>query len=686
MVGSENGVDGTTKLFIGQYLALEDRNGVPPTVSITSPANGSTAIQGTRVTIRANAVDDVGVAAVSFSATGQQPFVDTSEPYEYAFTASDLGPVIISASATDLGNNTTSAQDVTVTIVPDPGTTVVGRVVDPQGEPLAAVTVAALGRASQTAADGTFSIPDVPTLPAFVTVTATAVRNGQTIIGNSVPMVPVRGGTTDVGDIVASATVFETGLGNLVATCCDVTVSLPFDFPLAGGVRRAIHVNDGYIWTNDGDEIDLLCCAGLTANPDNPASGVYFNDSLSGRAVITRYRMTTFGNTPELALGGPLGAGVGGAPLNPSHTYTLQLVLFADGRMQFGYQTIPIPASSTRRRSSRTSRRWTTSTSVPVAISTVAGEDVWERFNPSSRPFNLAGGFIVFSPNSARGYDIQPVPDVVAPVCTVAPASGTLLFEGEPIQVVAAATDNGSVTRVRIASSDGTIDTDLTAAPFAVPYTVPIGATSITFNVTAYDGWGNTGVCSSTVSAEPGPPPTATITSVAAGATLVAGQTVPIAVDAANRVPVESVDFAVNGVTFATDTIDPFEFLFTVPATVNTLSLRLTATDSIGKKGTSEPLTVTVSPDPKTTVQGRIVDRSPAPVDGADVFADVHGATVEVFNFTTSLAALPSLDGLTADKTTIVSAINLRNPGAMFGANPFGLGTSPSRALRITRS
>src|SRR4029077_16797051 len=46
--------------------------------------------------------------------------------------------------------------------------------------------------------------------------------------------------------------------------------------------------------------------------------------------------------------------------------------------------------------------------------------------------------------------------------------------------------------------------------------------------------------------------------------------------------------------------------------------------------------------------------------------------------------ALPSLDGKTPDRTTIVSAINLRNPGGMFGADPFGLGTSSSRALRIT--
>src|SRR5262249_9087905 len=34
IVGPENGTSGNTRLFIGQYLPLEDRAGVPPTVSL----------------------------------------------------------------------------------------------------------------------------------------------------------------------------------------------------------------------------------------------------------------------------------------------------------------------------------------------------------------------------------------------------------------------------------------------------------------------------------------------------------------------------------------------------------------------------------------------------------------------------------------------------------------------------
>src|SRR5258708_10087880 len=42
---SENGVNGDTRLYIGQYLALQDPYGIPPTASITSPAAGSNVIE-----------------------------------------------------------------------------------------------------------------------------------------------------------------------------------------------------------------------------------------------------------------------------------------------------------------------------------------------------------------------------------------------------------------------------------------------------------------------------------------------------------------------------------------------------------------------------------------------------------------------------------------------------------------
>src|SRR6266404_2048291 len=74
---SENGSNGTTRLYIGQYRNIQDNLGVPPIVQITSPVNGSQVIQGSTVTVTANATDDVAVASVSFFLNGQLAFTST---------------------------------------------------------------------------------------------------------------------------------------------------------------------------------------------------------------------------------------------------------------------------------------------------------------------------------------------------------------------------------------------------------------------------------------------------------------------------------------------------------------------------------------------------------------------------------------------------------------------------------
>ena len=91
-----------------------------------------------------------------------------------------------------------------------------------------------------------------------------------------------------------------------------------------------------------------------------------------------------------------------------------------------------------------------------------------------------------------------------------------------------------------------------------------------------------------------------------------------------------------------------------------------------------------MAPDAKTSVQGRVVDIASTPVDGADVTTDLHGVTVEVFDFAAPLTdvAKPgrSKRGIAL---LVASAINLRNPNLMFGADPFGFGTG-SHVTRLT--
>ena len=78
----------------------------PPTVALTSPANGAT-LSGT-VTIAADAADDTGVVSVTFYAGSSVLGVDSTPPYQYAWdtTLTYGGPRVLKATARDRANKT----------------------------------------------------------------------------------------------------------------------------------------------------------------------------------------------------------------------------------------------------------------------------------------------------------------------------------------------------------------------------------------------------------------------------------------------------------------------------------------------------------------------------------------------------------------------------------------------------
>src|SRR5262249_24514693 len=125
----ENGVNGTSRLFIGRYFQ-QDLAGIPPTVAITAPATGSTVIAGSNISIFVNAVDDVAVSQLNFLLNGQVVFSGTAAPYQTTLTVpTGVTSITLGATARDLGGNVGIAQNVILNVIPDPGTTVVGRVI-----------------------------------------------------------------------------------------------------------------------------------------------------------------------------------------------------------------------------------------------------------------------------------------------------------------------------------------------------------------------------------------------------------------------------------------------------------------------------------------------------------------------------------------------------------------------------
>ena len=168
-------------------------------MAIESPAEGATFIEGETIPIRAAATDDVAVVSVTFLVDGTTAFTDTSAPYQFSVTApTGVGTLTVAANALDLGANVGTAL-AHVNVIPDPGTTVIGRVVGRDNQPLGGVHVSVLGRSGTTGVDGTFSVSGVPTLRPTITVAATLSSNGTVLAGGSAATPPVRDGTTDVG-------------------------------------------------------------------------------------------------------------------------------------------------------------------------------------------------------------------------------------------------------------------------------------------------------------------------------------------------------------------------------------------------------------------------------------------------------------------------------------------------------
>jgi hypothetical protein len=336
-------------------------------------------------------------------------FTDTSSPYEYVMTVPvGARQLVFGATATDLGNNVANAASVTVNVIPDPLTTVTGRVVGVDGNPVAGATVITNGDAtSTTSADGTFVIGGVTTIRGAIVVSARFLNaQGVTLSGSSSPTPAVRGGTTATGTIVVVSAVWENNLGSIVAglLCddCFQSFALPFPFPFYNGVQTTAWVgSNGYITFGQGDRTyeetvpifaSLPRIAAFFDDLDVRVGSLYVNSSLPDRFVITWI------NVPHY----PSGSSIG--------TNTLQMIVFADGRIQFGYRGIistttgtivgitPGPGAQVQQLDFSATRF----ADVP------ANSSIFEYFLSSS-PFDLDGGFVVFSPKGGGAYAVQTI-------------------------------------------------------------------------------------------------------------------------------------------------------------------------------------------------------------------------------------------------------------------------------------
>jgi hypothetical protein len=117
MAGNARQSSGAWDSGVYKYGSTTSVDTTPPTVSITSPANGAT-ISGT-TTVACNASDNVGVASVQLQIDGANVgSADTSAPYSFALNTASYanGSHTLTAIARDGAGNQTTSGSVTVNI------------------------------------------------------------------------------------------------------------------------------------------------------------------------------------------------------------------------------------------------------------------------------------------------------------------------------------------------------------------------------------------------------------------------------------------------------------------------------------------------------------------------------------------------------------------------------------------
>jgi len=129
-------IAGNNRLRIAKYQDITDGFGVRPVVSLTYPPQGATLIHGQTISVLANATDDVAVSSVDFLVGGQVVATSATVPFQFTYTLPAVNSLAFGATAIDYGGNVGTAPVVTVTLIPDPLTTVSGRIIDLASAPV----------------------------------------------------------------------------------------------------------------------------------------------------------------------------------------------------------------------------------------------------------------------------------------------------------------------------------------------------------------------------------------------------------------------------------------------------------------------------------------------------------------------------------------------------------------------
>ena len=302
-----------------------------------------------------------------------------------------------------------------------------------------------------------------------------------------------------------------------------------------GGVERYVHTGA------TGSEITIPSLAGVLGAP-NDLPTVSITSPTDGQGFIT-------GSTINIA-----------ATAADANGSVASVAFFVDGVLLSTDNTAPYEASYTG----------ATGTDVLTAVAT---DNEGATATSSAVTINIAS---------------NPPPSV----SITSPSTGASFITGDVVNIAANASDNGSVTQVEFFVDGNLLSTD-NSAPYTATYNSTLGNHLITARATDDAGLQATSAAVS-ISVVNNIPPTATLTSPAAGSLFTAPAVVAISANASDADgTVTQVEFFVNNVSIGVDNTAPYSINWT--SVIGNASITAKSTDDRGAVTTSAAVVLSIA-------------------------------------------------------------------------------------------
>ena len=599
-----------TGVAIGSYTVTAkatDNNGVVttsapitlisnnlPTVSLTAPTNGATAVAPATFSLAATAADSGGsITKVEFygSLNGASPLLintDTTAPYTFSWTSVAAGTYTITAKATDNNNEATTSTAVNVTAIAATTTTtltssVVSSVGIGQGVTYVATVTGLNPTGTVTFKEGTVTLGTAALSGSGTSVSATFFTSFSTIGIHGVTA--VYGG--DIND--ASST---SAVGNVTVTTLAPTTTAFSMTPNPATVGQIVTFSASVAGNSPTGLVTLK------ANSVILATG-----TLSGGQATLTASFTTiglFGITVEY----------GGDASNAASTTFAENLRINQGSSTTTLSAAPSPASVGQNVTLTAVVTGANAAGVVTfkdGTTTLGTGTITNGIATLTTSFTAAGihsvtatygGDVNYTASTSTAVNVTTTASNVPPTVSItAPANNATAIAPASFNITANAADtDGTITQVQFYNGSTLLGT-ATTAPYSFNWSsVAAGTYSITAKATDNTGAVITSAAVGVTVTIPNVPPTVSLTAPADGATFTAPATITVTANAADSDgSITQVQFYDSGTTLlTTDTTAPYTFdLVNVGA--GTYNLSAKATDNNGAQTTSSTIQFTVT-------------------------------------------------------------------------------------------